>query len=63
MFPLNRILAKIASASWTPSGRNFTILAMVLGGSSDSPKTGAAAADQAAEKETRKGSNSSSGVV
>lgn len=42
------IIAKIASASWTPSGRNFTILAMVLGGSSDSPKTGAAAADQAA---------------
>ena len=39
---------KIASASWTPSGRNLTILAMVLGGSSDSPKTGAAAADQAA---------------
>ena len=40
--------AQIASASWTPAGRNFVIIATVLVGASDSTKIGAAAAGQAA---------------
>ena len=39
---------QIASASWTPAGRNFVIIATVLVGASDSTKIGAAAAGQAA---------------
>ena len=41
-------LTQIASASWTPAGRNFVIIATVLVGASDSTKIGAAAAGQAA---------------
>ena len=40
--------SQIASASWTPAGRNFVIIATVLVGASDSTKIGAAAAGQAA---------------
>ena len=41
-------IPQIASASWTPAGRNFVIIATVLVGASDSTKIGAAAAGQAA---------------
>ena len=42
------IFPQIASASWTPAGRNFVIIATVLVGAADSTKIGAAAAGQAA---------------
>ena len=42
------VYTQIASASWTPAGRNFVIIATVLVGASDSTKIGAAAAGQAA---------------
>ena len=44
----NIFFSQIASASWTPAGRNFVIIATVLVGASDSTKIGAAAAGQAA---------------
>ena len=40
--------AQIASANWTPVGRNLIFIAMVLVGASDSTKSRATAADQAA---------------